>query len=215
MPPATGTERISVTMEEFWTIWASPISTVVATAVAIFAFVLTWRTETRKRLDEDLDRKEKRLRQSEVVAWSIGVVQGMQAVSILCSKSYDWVPEEKTKERLLQLSIELSCAVEVGRLYFKNEAGDNEDVPIAYRGLRPAILDEILICHDVARDWPLLSEYQRGVASSLARKATREFVSLVQQEVGRSEVAHSYNAKGGSGRRLGHYLTESNTASMQ
>ena len=80
------------------------------------------------------------------------------------------------------------------------------DKPLAYQGLRPRILDYLLIAHQVACSWPTASAKDRLKLGYLADNATKEFVSTAQKEVGRDRTAFSGAAKEGTSIELSDLL---------
>ena len=134
----------------------------------------------------------------EVRHWAKECITTLQGIAVLTNTPVG-VPDKDL--RLANLAISSSVLLEQGRLYFKNRhrsAFGTEKHP-AYRGFRPAILDELLVAHQVALRYSSLSRDEQAVAGPIAQSCERRFVSLVQMEVGRIAAASRYNEKAGQG----------------
>ena len=85
----------------------------------------------------------------------------------------------------------------------------------AYRGHRPTILDQIVLAHQIARQWEKANDAQRTDMMLLAEDCAKKFVSLAQQEVGRSRTASAVTKKAGDGRQLDDLLKNFNSTQME
>lgn len=162
------------------------------------------------------ERRENDLRHDDVFAWAKEAIRAMQSVVVLCA---DWGPKLKGKHRQLELSrlaMELSCLLEQGRLFFKNEVADTygAEKEAAFRGYRPAILDQILIAYLVASRWSELGD-DKKFAAKLVEKCEKKFLSLAQSEVGRDQTASEHNSVGGSRIGLKALLDEIRAENLQ
>lgn len=141
------------------------------------------------------------LRREEVLAWANDAIACMQTISLLAHPSRLPISREIRLEKFGDLAIEASVLIEKGRLFFKNQVVDDfggEKEP-AYRGYRPLILDELLVAHELACSWHLLTPDDQERASRIAETCERRFLSLVQNEVGRERTASNYTKEGGDG----------------
>lgn len=141
--------------------------------------------------------RRQELRREDVHNWAKDAVRSMQSVVVLCA---DWGPqvdEEYRKRELTRLAIDLSCLLEQGRLFFQNEkTGWGAEKEPTYQGLRPRILDQLLVGYCVASGWERFGA-KKGHAARVAENAEKAFLSLAQQEVGRKKTASAYNREGG------------------
>lgn len=141
------------------------------------------------------------LRREEVLSWVNEGIACLQTTALLANASWYPIAEDERSGRLLELSIKASILVEQGRLFFKNKAFGSHGLSKepAYRGIRPMILDELIVIHGLSRGWNSLQVEDRGLASEIAVSCLKRFVSMAQQEVGRDRAASSYAASAGDG----------------
>ena len=69
----------------------------------------------------------------------------------------------------------------------------------AYRGFRPAILDPIVVVHQIAVAWRAADPDMQLRYRCVAEDCLKTFVSLAQKEVGRSRAASAYASRSGNG----------------
>ena len=141
------------------------------------------------------------LRKNEVLAWVNEAITSLQTTALLAHPDWFPMPEDVRNEKMRAESIKASVLVERGRMFFRNKSWGtygNKKEP-AYRGLRPMILDELVILHGLARDWPNLNPTKRALAFHIAVESLKRFVSMAQQEVGRERVASAYAGAAGDG----------------
>ncbi len=120
------------------------------------------------------------LRLDEVATWAERSISALQRV-VLMTGNYPSSVEDRDRA-LRELGVELSVLVEVGRMFFRNDVSSgygNHKEP-AYRGLRPLLLDHVLLSHEVCRAWLGGNETDRERLSLAACMAERRFVSLVR-----------------------------------
>lgn len=154
--------------------------------------------------------RQRQLRKEEVLVWANRAIDKLQILVLLCSEAHLGLPDEVRRDKILEISLSLSVLVEQGRIYFRNEpAGDyGLDNPPAYRGLRPAILDKLIVGHLVAEEWPTANIEDRRLMVRIAQRAEREFVSLAQKEVGRARTATPETRDPGTGVSLRRLVDE-------
>lgn len=152
-----------------------------------------------------------RFRYSEVLAWSQESIRAMQKLLHLLEaapKSSSNSHADNTQVGITEASTAISALVEVGRIFFKNSAGEGNlkawgaSKPPAYRGIRPKILDYLVACCDAAREWPLANAARRADLIDAVRESERQFVSLVQLEVGRARTLSTKTSQQGTGSPL-------------
>jgi hypothetical protein len=121
---------------------------------------------------------------------------------------------ERFKTKIKAIVFDTSILIERGRLFFKNHgaAGSEGHQYSAYQGHRPKILDQILIAHyladRVANGWSEADEEGRRQMRLLADHCLRRFVSLAQEEVGRSVVVSADASSSGDEINLDYELSK-------
>jgi hypothetical protein len=157
-----------------------------------------------------LSRRTEQLRRDDVLAWALSAIEALQTIVIICRQAGKRLPIEHAEKRMEGLVISTSVLIEQGRLYFTNvPSGDfGLDKPAAYRGLRPRMLDYLVVAHQVACHWPNAGDAERLKMGFLVEDATRHFVSTVQKEVGRDRTAFSGASEHGYGVYLPHLLSQ-------
>lgn len=137
----------------------------------------------------------------EVRAWAKDCIATLQTISLLANKLSE---SSERDEKLFEMAISSSVLLEQGRLYFRNNRPSKYGTSKhpAYRGFRPAILDELLISHDIATRFHQLNEEDQRLSGQIAASCERRFVSLAQMEVGRLRTASRYNEGPGDGQDL-------------
>lgn len=141
------------------------------------------------------------LRREEVLDWGNRCIESLQTLQLRClaqvngKGSYEGVAEHAER---------LSILIEQGRIFFKNAQSDQFGAhkELAYRGLRPVILDQLVFAYMVADGWNSLNDTELRLAADVVCRCKERFVSLLQREVGRRRSADRYNVEGGSGHNL-------------
>jgi hypothetical protein len=161
--------------------------------------------------------RESALRRGDVLTWANEVIRELQSLLLICMLDEDELDAATRKAKLTEIIFDTSVLVERGRLFFRNEVtdGHGQDKEPAYRGHRPTILDQIVVAHQIARNWEKANDAERANMMLLAEDCAKKFVSLVQQEVGRSRTASSVTKKAGDGRQLDDLLKDFNSARME
>jgi hypothetical protein len=161
--------------------------------------------------------RESALRRADVLAWANEVIRTLQSLLLICVLDEDEVDAATRKTMLTQIIFDTSVLVERGRLFFRNEVRDDhgQNKELAYRGYRPTILDQIVVAHQIAREWQKASEAERLNMMLLAESCAKKFISLAQQEVGRSRTVSAVTKKAGDGRQLDDLLKDFNAAQLE
>ncbi|HLH11431.1 MAG TPA: hypothetical protein VKV77_06065 [Methylovirgula sp.] len=180
---------------------------VISALIALAGLSIAWRQS-----------RESALRRADVLAWSNDVIRELQSLLLICVLGGDELEAATRKAKLTEILFNTSVLVERGRLFFRNEVRNDQHgqtKELAYRGYRPAILDQIVVAHQIARQWERASETERASMILLAEDCAKKFVSLAQQEVGRSKTASAVTKKGGDGRQLEDLLKDFNSARLE
>lgn len=166
---------------------------IVSAFVALVGVLVAWRSA-----------REAALRKGEVLAWSNDVIRNLQSLVLICQRRGVPLPQEIEAAKLHEIYFATSVLAEQGRLFFRNErAGDHGiDKPEAFQGLRPDILDQVILAHQIAGAFGGADEEARRRMGCVAEDAARRFVTLAQKEVGRSRTASAATSKGGTGPTL-------------
>lgn len=175
-------------------------------AISIGAFYFAW---SRHRNDE-VKHNEIELRRDDVFRWSNEVISCLQSLSLLTRIGGKHLGEVEVQSRITEIIFESSLRIERGRLLFKNGTanGYGDHRPGAYRGFRPIILDKILISYLVACEWKQADDETRVKLGILAYDAERDFVSLVQKEIGRGLAIAPDAIRAGDSIRLPYLLEQ-------
>lgn len=149
-----------------------------------------------------LNYRRNELRRDHVLTWANEAISVLQTLLVLCVDAEPQSPQLDAKLRDIRLR--LSILVEQGRLFFRNtvSAEHGADKESAYRGLRPRILDHLVAAHQVASEWPGVNPSDHPLMSMVAEDCVRKFVSLAQQEVGRTRTVSADASSGGEGINL-------------
>lgn len=149
-------------------------------------------------------RHKEELRREEVLEWTLDAVGALQGLFMLSVLEDGEISDDERRKRVLDAVFLTSILIEHGRLFFKNEPSEHWGLekPSAYQGFRPKILDYLVIAHQVARAWPDENNEQRMRRSMILDDCAKNFLSLAQQEVGRSRAASVDAKKGGDGIHL-------------
>ena len=172
---------------------ATTLAAIASALVAVLALIggaLRWRDQS--------------LRRGDVHAWADRAIDALQSLVLLTSLRTDQIPAQAARERLTEIVFATSVLTEQGRLFFRNQADGRfgREKPRAYRGRRPQILDKLIAAHNVALRLPQADASEQGALALVAEDALKDFVSLIQQEVGRSRSAHPGPGKPGDGTDL-------------
>lgn len=154
--------------------------------------------------------RESALRRADVLAWANETIYELQSLLLVCILDEDQLDATAKRAKLTEIVFNTTALVERGRLFFKNEVRDDhgQDKELAYRGYRPTILDQIVLAHQIAKRWEKADANVRSCMRLLAEDCAKKFVSLAQQEVGRSKTASAVTKKGGDGRPLDDLLKD-------
>ena len=172
------------------------------TAIALFA---GWRSN-----------RKNELRREDVLDWANESITALQTLLLLCIHAEPQIPAAEGDRRRVDLLIQTSVLVERGRLFFRN-AGPHSvgrEKHRAYRGKRPEILDQLVAAHQIVRRWPGAGDEERARMRLVAEDCLKQFVSMVQQEVGRSRTASADTRRGGKGALLGQRMSELDQAQV-
>jgi hypothetical protein len=162
--------------------------------------------------------RESTLRRADVLRWAEDAIDVLQSLLLICVLDDDELDPAVEREKLTDIMFASSTLTERGRLFFKNEIRDDghgREKDAAYQGYRPKILDQLVIAHQIARHWPQANADDRKIMLILAEDAARTFVSLAQQEVGRSKTGSAVTKRGGDGRDLDELVKEFNRARLE
>jgi hypothetical protein len=148
--------------------------------------------------------REQQLRVDQVLRWSNEVIRTLQTLWVVCylgDRTFEDAEAKATRKRII---IDTSVLVEQGRMFFKNQPDDEhgKEKLEAYRGYRPALLDPIVVAHQIACRWDDADELTRQQMTLVAEDSAKLFVSMAQKEVGRSRTISGETAKGGTGDSL-------------
>ena len=179
---------------------------VLSALIALAGLSMAWRQS-----------RELALRRGDVLTWANEVIRHLQSLLLICVLDDDEVDAATRKAKLTEIIFNTSVLVEQGRLFFRNEVTDDhgQEKEPAYRGHRPTILDQIVLAHQIARQWEKANDAQRTDMMLLAEDCAKKFVSLAQQEVGRSRTASAVTKKAGDGRQLDDLLKNFNSTQME
>jgi hypothetical protein len=189
-----------------YAIYAS-IASVVSACVAACGLFFAWRQS-----------REGTLRRADVLRWAEDSIDQLQTLLVICVLNEGELEPAFEREKLAAIMLTTSTLAERGRLFFKNEIrsdGHGQDKEAAYQGYRPKILDQLVVAHQIARHWPQANADDRKIMLILAQDAARTFVSLAQQEVGRSKTASAVTKRAGDGRDLDELVKEFNRARLE
>jgi hypothetical protein len=139
------------------------------------------------------------LRRDEVLSWADDCIECLQRLFLISDLKNPILNQKKIDEIRLKTIFDSATLIERGRLFFKNEVVDDygSEKLTAYRGYRPRVLDHLVVAHQIARYWPDSSEEEILRRSAVAKDCLKNFVSLVQKEVGRDRAASVEALKSG------------------
>ncbi len=151
------------------------------------------------------------LRRDHVHQWGNEAIRELQSVELVCCLPSHLLAIQRKREIMEEAVFRTSILIEQGRLFFKNSVIDDfgAEKASAYRGYRPKLLDELVVAHQIAVQWPEIADTEQvRDVGEIASAAKREFVSLLQKEVGRQRTVSAETGKGGSGADLDYRLDE-------
>ena len=151
--------------------------------------------------------RESGLRRDEVLSWANEVIEALVTLRLVCALDSP-LDEETARKKLGEIVVQTAVLVERGRMFFKNVDPDSygpEKEP-AYRGFRPRILDHIVVAHKIACEWQTADTEMKHMMALLAKSCLRNFLSLAEEEVGRSRNVSEEAGKGGETSQLGPLL---------
>lgn len=176
-----------------WDVSWPAVLTAVSVLVASTGVYIAWRGS-----------RDRQLRLDDVLRWSNDVIRTLQTLYLLSTLGERQFGASETQAMRKKIVVDTSVLVEQGRLFFKNQQDPTkgrEKLP-AYRGYRAEILDPIVVAHQIACRWDGADEATRRKMALVAEDSVRRFVSMAQQEIGRSETQSEATAKGGKGDSL-------------
>jgi hypothetical protein len=168
----------------------------ILTALALFA---GWRSS-----------RKSELRREDVANWADEAISALQTLLLICIHGDPPIPAAEAERRRVQVLVDTSVLTERGRLFFRNAApySVGHDKPRAYRGKRPEILDQLVVAHQIACRWPSAGDDERVRMRLVAEDCLKQFVSLIQREVGRSRTASADTRRRGTGVHLRERIAE-------
>lgn len=171
------------------------LASAILTAIALVGSYLAWRT--------------RQLRKDEVLDWGLQSIRVLQSTLILLQECRN-APQKIEADKFQKLKIDASVLCEQGRIFFKNERIDNHGLykKAAYRGYRPEILDQLVLCFQICDH--ILKGHQQDIAllCQISEDSLKNFVTLLQKEVGRGRTASADTSLGGKGIHLDHMLAQ-------
>ncbi|WP_374468383.1 hypothetical protein [Phenylobacterium sp.] len=135
------------------------------------------------------ERARSRRRDTEMYAWGSNVISVMSRIEMTCEFRL-----ARTQPAVLALAAEASSLVDQGRLFFPN-VSQPDDEETSSRGLRAAILDEVVRAYFAAKHLYGCEDDGLSLKSQM-RAARRRFVSLLQSEMGSTMRKSAANAAG-------------------
>jgi hypothetical protein len=176
---------------------APVVSAFVATAGFLVTLFVVW-----------MQRRESALRRGEVLAWANEVICALESFLLVSMLKPSQLEASVASSKLSEVIFNTAILVERGRMFFKNKVIDDYGAhkQAAYQGYRPKILDPIVVAHQIACAWGGADTEKRLRMRVLAEDCLKQFVSLVQKEVGREKTVSADTAKGGDGSKLSHLL---------
>ena len=144
--------------------------------------------------------REASLRRGEVVIWATEAITVLEGLVLACILLPMPAFAEEARTRLAKIAFDSAILVERGRIFFKNKRhGDfGADKKPAYRGLRPKVLDSLIAAHQISVRVPDSQGEALVRLQCLAEDHLKNFVSLMQSEIGRQRTAAAVTAEGGS-----------------
>lgn len=157
-----------------WLGWAGTLGSIVLT---LAGFYMGWRRF-----------QGESLRSRDVALWADRAIAMLISVE-LCAGMPVAIASGEREKRLTDAFFTSSTLVEQGRLFFRNVSEERRANGGTYAGLRPKVLDPLVVAHKIAAR--LLSEpdTDQMALHAVAQKQRRQFVELVQHEIGRRQSA--------------------------
>ena len=179
--------------------WLDDPIKLVTVIVGLAGLMLAWRKY-----------REDSLRRGEVLDWADEAITALQGLVMVCIVGSRPAFAEEANRRLAKIAFDTAILAERGRICFKNRPHGNfgKEKKPAYRGLRPKVLDPLIAAHRIAVRLPDTTGEARVRLQCLAEDYLKDFVSLIQTEIGRERTASLVAQKGGSGFNLEQALAE-------
>lgn len=148
--------------------------------------------------------RKSELRREDVANWADESIAALQTLLLICIHADPPIPAAEAEKRRAETLFRTSILVEQGRMFFRNAGpySEGREKYAAYRGKRPQILDQLVAAHQIACRWPKASDDERVRMRLVAEDCLKQFVSLVQLEVGRSRTASPGTRRRGTGALL-------------
>ena len=152
--------------------------------------------------------RESALRREDVLQWANEAISTLETLLLVCIYGEGRIDRATADGKLTQILFDTSILIERGRMFFRNVQKGNfgRHKERAYRGFRPLILDPLVAAHQIAAAWPDATDDDRRRMQLLAEDCLKMFVSLAQQEVGRSKTVSADTRQGGNPAILSHLL---------
>ena len=138
--------------------------------------------------------RSKEPRKDEILAWSQECIDIFQRTYLAVSGASKATDKQKYFDVLPELKLRSSVQVERGRLFFLNV---KHDQLISNRGLRPIILDCLVANCQICELAPQYLDGDLRKLAAISLQYGRRFVTLAQEEVGRSQQSNSGAEKAG------------------
>ncbi|MCW3848372.1 hypothetical protein OF829_14100 [Sphingomonas sp. LB-2] len=169
------------------------IAATVSAILTAFALFAGWRSS-----------RKNELRTEDVFDWAAEAITALQTLLLITIHGDPPIPAAEAERLRVEVLVKTSALTERGRLFFRNAGpySEGREKPRAYRGKRPEILDQLVAAHQVACRWPRASDEERVRMRLVAEDSLKQFVSLVQTEVGRSRTASADTRRRGTGAHL-------------
>jgi len=200
--------------------WETAVA-IASPVIAVVTLFYKWRKERRDERKRDFETRQEELRRiqaqrqadlrsDDVLAWANKAIEALQSLRLLCAAKDSLLDEETVRQKVAGLVFRTSILVEQGRLFFKNEDVDHygAEKPLPYRGFRSAILDPLVVAHQLACAWPDADEHTRLAMQIVSGDCMKSFFCIAQKEVGRQQTASVDAKKGGLGVDLERLLNE-------
>lgn len=187
------------------------IGVIVAGAAALGGLI-TWvgsllEKAAQKRRERDKECAEE-LRIAEVAGWAASAIASAQRLVVALQLKSTQIDQIERRDRIRAEVFATSVLVEQGRMFFRNSITDDfgGDKEPAYRGYRPRVLDPLVVLCQVGSRYLAEGASPDARLVRVAENATRQLVSLLQAEVGRSRAASADTGSGGDGANLDYLL---------
>lgn len=186
---------------------------VVAVLVAIGGLITWVLNSLEKREQKTRDREKEHadeLRMEEVAAWAAAAISAAQNLVVALQLRPEQIDQTDRRALIRDAVFSTSTLVERGRMFFKNCVIDDfgADKEPAYRGYRPKVLDPLVVLYQVGCRYLAEGASPDVRLVRVAENATRQLVSLLQAEVGRSRAASADTSSSGEGPNLDYLLSQ-------